>query len=810
MAPEPLGPDDPRTAGPYELLALLGAGGMGRVYLARSGRGATARTVAVKVVGAEYARGHDYRPRFRAEVTAARAVAGPHLVPLLAADPEAEPPWLATEYVPGLALGELVARCGPLPEPAVRLLGAAVARALTALHATGLAHRDLTPSNVLVTPDGPWVIDFGLARIAGAPALTRTGAVLGTPGYMPPEQAAGFRAGPAGDVYALAAVLAPALAADPHGPPGGVRPAGGAGEREPEQERDRAWEPAEPTVLPGPLGRLVHPGPDLRAVPASLRPVLAEALSRDPADRPTARALGERLRATPGAVARADDDATDADAHADADARADAAAFARGWLPQAALVELAREVREADGYLRPPDRRRPWPTAPRSRTGAAGGRPHGAPPPPSTPPTPTPSTPLPPTSPTSPPPPSPPTPTRPLSRRGLLLGGAGVATGLAVGGVAVATALRRSDPVPPPQTLVPQWQVSHPDLEFVPAPDERLVLCTDGARLVALQQLTGVVQWSYPTAAAATGPQVAGRFCYVLAGGTIHCLNAADGSVNWTVSSVPTAEGPIVPDTLVAANDSAVYGGGPVPAAGLADRYAWFGLSVATRDVRWSFTEAIEATGRINTTASAYRGRTQTGALLFAESSGHVVVREPLNGAVLWSYPATAAPRRCSWFTPDTGQLYLPIGQDERTLQAISQADGSELWHRGPAGAADGAWTPAAVHRDQVLAADGEPRLSAFDSLDGTPLWELALPGPPSGARPLVVGDSLFLPGALGRLYRVDLARRRVDGVLAPDSRFGSGWQLARDEAFLYAAFGRSLYALPAPVGAPPPAPPPT
>ena len=193
-----LGIGDPQTIGGYRLLARLGAGGMGQVYLARSDRG---RTVAVKLVREELARQEEFRARFRQEVRAARQVGGDWTAPVLDADTEAAVPWVATGYVAGPSLQQVVGHDhGALPERSVRILGAGLAYALKDIHAAGIIHRDLKPSNVLVTIDGPRVIDFGIARALETVTdggLTRTGALVGSPGFMAPEQVRGDRITPA-------------------------------------------------------------------------------------------------------------------------------------------------------------------------------------------------------------------------------------------------------------------------------------------------------------------------------------------------------------------------------------------------------------------------------------------------------------------------------------------------------------------------------------------------------------------------------------------------------------------------------------
>lgn len=202
---EALEPQDPLRVGRYRIVARLGAGGMGQVYLARSPGG---RPVAVKVVRPELARDGEFRRRFAREVTAARRVNGAFTAGVVDADPDGSPAWLATVYVPGLSLGKAISVHGPWPAQPVLALGAGLAEALEAIHEAGVVHRDLKPSNVLLATDGPRVIDFGISLASEASALTSTGMTIGTPGFMSPEQLTGQPVGPASDIFALGAVLA--------------------------------------------------------------------------------------------------------------------------------------------------------------------------------------------------------------------------------------------------------------------------------------------------------------------------------------------------------------------------------------------------------------------------------------------------------------------------------------------------------------------------------------------------------------------------------------------------------------------------
>lgn len=275
---------DPRRIGPYRLVGRLGAGGMGMVFAARSAGG---RAVAVKVIRSELAGDAEFRVRFSREVTAARSVSGLFTAPVVDADVDGPMPWLATAYVPGPSLSDAVREHGPLPALSVLALAAGLAEGLAAIHAAGLIHRDLKPSNVLLAEDGPRVIDFGISRAAEATALTHADLVIGSPGFMSPEQAEGRETGPPSDVFSLGAVLA--FAATGAGPFGTGSTA----------------------AL---VYRVVHGPPDLREMPAKVRSLAERCLAKDPGQRPTTGALLAEL--------------------GDAD-------LAAGWLPAPIVKELS-------------------------------------------------------------------------------------------------------------------------------------------------------------------------------------------------------------------------------------------------------------------------------------------------------------------------------------------------------------------------------------------------------------------------------------------------------------------------------------
>jgi serine/threonine protein kinase len=263
---QPLRRWDPERIGPYVIIGKLGAGAMGQVFLARSPAG---RLVAVKTIRVELAEEAGFRARFAREVAAASRVSGVFTAAVIEANPDADLPWVATAYVPAPSLSTLVKQAGPLPVPAVRWLAAGCAEALQSIHAAGLLHRDVKPSNVLVAPDGPRVIDFGIARAAERVQLTATHGASGTPAYMAPEQARdATQASPASDVFSLGATLV--FAATGHAPYEGE------------------------TVMDI-LVRLATEPPDLTGLPGALADLVAPCLQRVPRERPTDATILRRL-----------------------------------------------------------------------------------------------------------------------------------------------------------------------------------------------------------------------------------------------------------------------------------------------------------------------------------------------------------------------------------------------------------------------------------------------------------------------------------------------------------------------------------
>ncbi|MFJ9339704.1 serine/threonine-protein kinase [Streptomyces sp. NPDC101733] len=285
-----LSADDPHEIGGYRLHARLGAGGMGVVYLAYTPGG---RPIALKAVRREFAADPEFRERFAQEVASARRIHGLFTAQVVDSGEDDHTPWLATAYVPGPTLHQVVGRHGPLPVRTVLLLVAGIAEALQAIHRAGVVHRDLKPANVLIAEDGPRVIDFGIARAADAAALTGTGLRIGTAAFMAPEQALGRPVAPATDVFALGA-LAGYVASG--APPFGNGPESGS------------------------LYRVVHEQPDLGGIPHELHDLVSWCLAKRPEDRPTTGELIAAVRAHPLVGSSPE--------------------FTAGWLPRPVLDEV--------------------------------------------------------------------------------------------------------------------------------------------------------------------------------------------------------------------------------------------------------------------------------------------------------------------------------------------------------------------------------------------------------------------------------------------------------------------------------------
>ncbi|WP_329150106.1 protein kinase [Streptomyces niveus] len=321
---KPLEAGDPAVVGGYRLAAVLGTGGMGKVYLTYTPGG---RPIALKVIRPEFSEDPEFRRRFQREVQSAQRVQGLYTAPVIDSDTEGSQPWLATAYVPGPSLGHAVAQHGALPLRSVLLLSVGVAEALHVIHGAGIVHRDLKPANVLLASDGPRVIDFGIARAADTTALTGTGVSVGTPSFMAPEQASAGTVSPATDIFALGQIAAYAAIGSP---------AYGEGSSH------------------AVLYRIVHEDPDLSRVPAELLPLVTRCLTRDPAGRPSLTEIIELCHEISPVPLRQGED----------------------WLPQAVAGSITERLRLPEPAKTPP----PLPTVAPTPTQYAPQQPQTPPP----------------------------------------------------------------------------------------------------------------------------------------------------------------------------------------------------------------------------------------------------------------------------------------------------------------------------------------------------------------------------------------------------------------------------------------------
>ncbi|MEV4046468.1 outer membrane protein assembly factor BamB family protein [Streptomyces sp. NPDC049744] len=765
---ETLQSDDPRELGSYRLLGRLGAGGMGRVYLARSPGG---RTVAVKVVRPDLAADHDFRERFRHEVDIAKAVSGRFTAPVVDADPDAPLPWLATSYVLGPDLTDVVAAHGALPERTVRALAAGLAAALQDIHAAGLMHRDLKPSNVLLAADGPRLIDFGIARAVDGSRMTQTGVVVGSPGYMSPEQAMGKDVGVAGDVFSLGSVLAFAATG---------RGAFGDGT----------------TSHAGLLYQIVHGEADLTGVPLSLTGLVRACLMKDPAQRP---APGEIVAALAG-------QGIDAALH--------------DWLPSAVASTIAThaagildlEAPETPRAAQQPQDRPttgfgPAPTmfdgTPSTGTAGQSTAPGGTP-------VPAYGTPLPGTvrlgdagEPT-------PAPSR---RRVLSMALGGTAVAVAGGGVAWAlTSGDASDdakgapgtgtsaePVDenfttPPAGVAPQplWHESAAEdstTTGVPLLTHDGLLLVSGDPLVAYDVKTGKARWTKPGICRPGAQLLFHDGKVFLADGDYDgVLVAYDVKRGEEVWRSRLGKQLSVEDTI-AIDDENVY----VTATD-------YGQSKSATKYRTAVAAIDHTTGKKTwiqhrdwgTKDYDVQGTVSGKYLVYADSNHNLTVRDTATGGQLWTKKIG---EEWSWRpTVDNGLVFLPGDR----LTAVDADKGSTVWTLPPAGRR-GFGNPTVV--DGVLyTSDHDDGVWAVDVKTGKRIWlcdELDVEGPETFLR---TGGTLY--GATGSLDGGVVALEAKTGKLRwtyTDSKaVGEPWQAALAGNRLMVTHGHEIYALPA------------
>ncbi|MGC0384323.1 PQQ-binding-like beta-propeller repeat protein [Streptomyces sp. SAI-129] len=766
---ETLQSDDPRELGSYRLLGRLGAGGMGRVYLARSPGG---RTVAVKVVRPDLAADHDFRERFRHEVDIAKAVSGRFTAPVVDADPDAPLPWLATSYVLGPDLTDVVAAHGALPERTVRALAAGLAAALQDIHAAGLMHRDLKPSNVLLAADGPRLIDFGIARAVDGSRMTQTGVVVGSPGYMSPEQAMGKDVGVAGDVFSLGSVLAFAATG---------RGAFGDGT----------------TSHAGLLYQIVHGEADLTGMPPSLTGLVRACLMKDPAQRP---APGEIVAALAG-------QGIDAALH--------------DWLPSAVASTIAThasgildlEAPETPRAAQQPQNRPaagfgPAPTmfdgTPSTGTAGQSTAPGGTP-------VPAYGSPLPGTvrlGDAGEPTPAPP-------RRRVLSMALGGTAAVAVAGGGVAWALTSGDasedakgapgagtsaePVDenfttPPAGVAPQplWHESAAEdstTTGVPLLTHDGLLLVSGDPLVAYDVKTGKARWTKPGICRPGAQLLFHDGKVFLADGDYDgVLVAYDVKRGEEVWRSRLGKQLSVEDTI-AIDDENVY----VTATD-------YGQSKSATKYRTAVAAIDHTTGKKTwiqhrdwgTKDYDVQGTVSGKYLVYADSNHNLTVRDTATGGQLWTKKIG---EEWSWRpTVDNGLVFLPGDR----LTAVDADKGSTVWTLPPAGRR-GFGNPTVV--DGVLyTSDHDDGVWAVDVKTGKRIWlcdELDVEGPETFLR---TGGTLY--GATGSLDGGVVALEAKTGKLRwtyTDSKaVGEPWQAALAGNRLMVTHGHEIYALPA------------
>lgn len=768
---ETLHSDDPRELGSYRLLRRLGAGGMGRVYLARSPGG---RTVAVKVVRPDLAADGDFRARFRHEVEIAKAVSGRFTAPVVDADPDAPLPWLATSYVLGPDLTDVVAVHGALPEHTVRGLAAGLAAALQDIHAAGLIHRDLKPSNVLLAADGPRLIDFGIARAVDGSRMTQTGVVVGSPGHMSPEQATGQDVGTAGDVFSLGTVLAFAAT--------GRNPFG-----------DGA---ASHAAL---LYQIVHGEADLTGVPPALLGLIHACLTKDPARRPA-----------PGQIVAAlAEQGIDAALH--------------DWLPSAVASTIATH---AAGILDLEAPEAPAAAFGPAPTMSAGTAPAGTPPA-GTPPTGTAGYGTPPPAGTPHPHPGAPHPgtvrfgadgapdAAPSRRRmlGMALGGAAA---VAVVGGGVAWALTSGDdasegatgapgkggsagPVnedftTPPAGVAPQplWHKSAAEdstTTGVPLLTHDGLLLVSGDPLIAYDVRTGKPRWTRPDICR-PGAQLLFRDGKVFLAdgdykGVLVAYDVRNGEEAWRSRLAKKLS---VEDTI-AIDDKNVY----VTATD-------YGQSQSATEYRTAVAAISLTTGKTawvqyrdwGTKDYDVQGSVSGKYLVYADSNLNLTVRDTATGGQLWTRKIG---EEWTWRpTVANGRVFLPGD----TLTAVDADNGTTAWTLSPAGRR-GFNNPTVI--DGVLyTGDHDDGVWAVNVKTGKRTWlcdELDVEGPETFVR---AGVTLYgVTGSLdGGIVALNVRTGKLRWTYTDSKSVGEPWQATLAGNRLMATHGREIYALPA------------
>lgn len=754
---EPLHADDPRQVGPFRIVARLGAGGMGQVYLGRSKAG---RAVAVKVVRPDLAGDSEFRRRFAREVAVARTVSGFFTAGVVAADPDGSPPWLATAYVPGLSLDRAVSEFGPWPEASVLALGAGLAEALEATHGAGVVHRDLKPSNVLLAPDGPRVIDFGISVALEASRLTRTDMVVGTPGFMSPEQLTGDPVGPPSDVFSLGAVLA--FTATGTGPFGTGAP-------------------------PAMLYRVVHQEPDLSMLPPTLRSVVARCLAKRPEQRPSAPELLDELTGSitakptiveffaesawmPDKVARA----VHACAAAPQPAPPGTPPAPPRPLPVGTADDPASQQPEAAGTPLQPE----GPVAPSTPARADGGAQRSTVP----------------SSEIYRDPPRRHDGGEPARKADALGGTAGRPAGLnrrtallAFGAIGVSVATTAiiagrfveddpDDPVEGRSGRAGELKWSFTTYGEVSSPVvSRGIVYIGSEKLYAVDVVSGRERWSFRTGGPVLPPAVDNRSVYACSRDEelgddkfrVLAINAATGKRRWSVRLAPYVSPPVVGEGMVFVS----YGTRRVERVRA--------LDADTGRELWSFTPG----GPIGAPAFG------DGAVYIRDARNRLYAIDTKTGRERWSFDPATGPTNADLTAPAVTRESVYYGDDEGRLYAIDTATGRLRWAfntdqrvSAPPGIGDGA----------VYAAL-EYQVYAIDSDDGRVRWSFTTDGR-IGSSPTAADGVVYVGTEDNTLYALDAATGRQRWSFDASDRINGSPAVADGVVFVGTA-DETLYA---------------
>ena len=765
---EPLTTGDPQTVGDFRLRARLGAGGMGRVYLATSLAG---RFIAVKVIHPELSDDPDFARRFRGEADAAQRVSGLYTAPVVATGIDDRPPWLATAFVPGPSLESIVSQYGPLPLPALWRLGAGLAEALRAIHSAGLVHRDLKPPNVILASDGPRVIDFGIARAVADDRLTATGSVIGTPTYMSPEQVEGHEAGPPTDVFALGCVLG--FAASGRSPFDGGPGASAASA----------------------MYRVARTEPDLAAIPPEARGLIAACLAKDPARRPDPGQVAAQC-ATVGGSAGVSPTAfwPEVVAAVIRSQQAVVNAQVEALVSQPPGTQLASQpgpvmhpATQLAGFHPPtelaaPPAMPPIAGMPGMATatigpGAKAGQAYpGAPVAPNSPWAPgVPGTPGAPWTPSQPQPyPGRPAPARQGTSRRSVLIGAGLGAVAAIGG-ATAWVLSAGSGPAKPGTVV--WTFSTGSQAVDANPTVAAGVAYVGGsndELYAVKAATGQELWTQSVSKVSAAPTVAGGLVFTSSEqGDFSVFHAASGSLAWAVSG--NSLDPFKKDfATIAGKRAALAAGNGITMYNAAGQQIWsvntsvdsgFGQIVAMAgSVVYGFTQlgtlvALDAangkqTGVLGKLLSSDGNGTNViisdGIMYFGADEGPLYALDAESGHVKWTYKPGSGAFPQSDPVVAGGIVYF--ADNNGLIHAVSAPDGKRVWTY-PTGGQDLTGPGAGGGHVYVLT---HSSLQQLDAKTGKPGWTFTLSTQvPFSSTPTVAGDLVLCGNSDGNLYAI-------------------------------------------------------